>query len=847
MSPLNSSQGPGEATPRGERGPRKRLAWALAYASRGFLIHPLHSVRDGRCSCGGPKCTAWGKHPRLPKWPTRATREPDEIRAWWKRWPEANIGLLTGLGSGVIVLDVDPRNDGEASLAGLVASHGELPRTPQVRTGGGGLHVYFAAPEGEVNSWHPRVGLDLQGDGGRCIVLPPSSHRSGAEYQWVEGFDLDSVPLAPLPQWLLKPVSVARGRVGAVTTGGAERFGAQVGGVQSPWAESALRSECDAVEQTQMGTRNVALNKAAFSLGQLVPHLLNQGRVESSLLAAAAVCGLTEGDGEPAVRATIRSGLTSGMRQPREPQARGAVTTSAGRPTSRDPSSSTEAEVARPRCTFVIQGQKITLVDAAIDELMSGDEPTVFQRARELVRVVPGPARPQRDGRRSSAGSIVERLTEDALRNELARRARWIRRGRGGEVDVLPPEWLVRSIVAQANLPFPVLEGLVEAPIFRPDGSILDRPGYDPLTGLMYVPALEFPHAPAQPTPADTTAALQTLLDPIRDFPFREATDRAAAIAALLSVVARFAIKGCVPLFAVRATAPGTGKSLLVDVISLIATGRRAPRMSHESEDAETRKRILAIALEAERIVLLDNVYGSLGSPALAAALTAETWKDRLLGVSATAEAPLTTVWFATGNNVTFGKDLGRRVVNIDLDARLENPEDRPTVEFKYPDLCAYVEHSREELIIAALTVLRGYHVAGRPSHAVGPKLGSFEAWDDLIRGACCWVDLADPAGGRERIRQEDDSDRAALGEALSECQRAFGTLPFTVAQAVRGADSDRALADALLELSGRERLDGRTLGNALRVARGRIVDGLKFGTAGKEHKTTRWCVEEAS
>src|ERR1051325_1260864 len=308
MSQFNDPPGQREElTPGDEQTPSRMLGWALAYAARGFLVRPLHTARAGHCSCGKRECSASGKHPRLPKWPSRATTESQEIRAWWTRWPEANIGLLTGARSGVIVLDIDPRNDGDASLASLEARYGKLPETPRVRTGGGGLHVYFAAPASEVSSGHPGSGLDLQGDGGRCVVLPPSLHRSGAEYRWVEGLSLDSVSLAPLPPWLLRPVGAGRAGTASKTHRPIERLETRGAASTSPWPESALRAECDAVAHAPAGTRNAALNKAAFNLGQLVPHLLEEARVESSLLAAAATCGLIEDDGEPAVRATLRS------------------------------------------------------------------------------------------------------------------------------------------------------------------------------------------------------------------------------------------------------------------------------------------------------------------------------------------------------------------------------------------------------------------------------------------------------------------------------------------------------------------------------------------------------------
>jgi hypothetical protein len=268
--------------------------------------------------------------------------------------------------------------------------------------------------------------------------------------------------------------------------------------------------------------------------------------------------------------------------------------------------------------------------------------------------------------------------------------------------------------------------------------------------------------------------------------------------------------------------------------------------MSHERDGSEMRKRILAIALEGTPVVLLDNIDGRLGSPSLAAALTAETWADRILGLSTRVEARLTSVWLVTGNNLWFQGDLGRRVIPVDMDAMREHPEDRPADTFMHPALCEYVELERPRLVTASLTLLRGYHLAGRPPHGRGGSMGSFEAWDGFVRGACVWVGLADPAGGRDRVRQEDDADRAALSAALSACKQTFGPRGFTASEAARAAEGNRDLADALLELTGRDKLDGRSIGNALRGVRGRIVEGSKFGTSGREHRTTRWRVESA-
>jgi hypothetical protein len=147
---------------------------ALDYAARGWCVLPLHDVQAGRCSCAkGAACGTPGKHPRIDKWGERASSDAGLVAGWWKHWPSANVGILTGRRSGLLVLDVDPRHGGDDALAELEAEHGKLPETPLVLTGGGGLHYYFAHPGGEVRSVELAHGLELKGDGS-FVVAPPS-------------------------------------------------------------------------------------------------------------------------------------------------------------------------------------------------------------------------------------------------------------------------------------------------------------------------------------------------------------------------------------------------------------------------------------------------------------------------------------------------------------------------------------------------------------------------------------------------------------------------------------------------------------------------------------------------
>jgi hypothetical protein len=127
----------------------------------------------------------------------------DEIRAWFRHWPSANVGIVTGAVSDLIVIDVDVHHDGEESLATLQRTHGDLPATIGALTGGGGRHVYLRHPGGLVHNMVGLVaGIDVRGDGG-LVVAPPSIHPSGRAYRWHPSHGPDEITLADVPDWLL--------------------------------------------------------------------------------------------------------------------------------------------------------------------------------------------------------------------------------------------------------------------------------------------------------------------------------------------------------------------------------------------------------------------------------------------------------------------------------------------------------------------------------------------------------------------------------------------------------------------------------------------------------------------
>ena len=125
----------------------------------------------------------------------------EQIRRWGRRWPDANVGVVTGAVSGLVVLDVDPRHGGGDSLAVLEGIHGVIPHTVESLTGGGGQHLYFRHPGTVIPCRSIAPGLDIKGDGG-LVVSPPSTHISGRLYGWESGCAPGETPLADLPSWL---------------------------------------------------------------------------------------------------------------------------------------------------------------------------------------------------------------------------------------------------------------------------------------------------------------------------------------------------------------------------------------------------------------------------------------------------------------------------------------------------------------------------------------------------------------------------------------------------------------------------------------------------------------------
>ncbi len=494
--------------------------------------------------------------------------------------------------------------------------------------------------------------------------------------------------------------------------------------------------------------------------------------------------------------------------------------------------------------TILIGPDEHRVNDAAIEALTRDD--AVFQRAGSLVTIRRVEAMVSRGLKRQPGTPTITAIPPATLRELMTRNARWAKVNAKGEtVRAHPPDWSVNAVAARGEWPgIRTLGAVVEAPTLRDDGTVLETPGYDPLSGLFYAPDGTFPPIPGRPTRDDARRAADELFEIVCDFPFSGPEHRAAWLAGLLTLPARFATNGSVPLFMVDANCPGAGKGKLVDLCSIVATGRMVSKIDLPDSNEEVRKMLLTVAMEGDRLVCLDNVAGTFGGSALDSAPTAGTIKGRILGKSQmTPELPMVATFYGTGNNVAYKGDFLRRVVPI----RLESPNERPECRtgFKYPDLLGHAADSRGRLLVAALTILRGWFHAGCPDAGLTP-FGSFEEWSRIVRGAVHWAVGVDPLLTREGLVENDPESlsRLALVEGWAELPDARNGV--TVAGALdylrRCPDDLQTLRAALMaNARGADLPDGRSIGYRLRAVRGRVVNGKKLERVSHRAGVVAW------
>jgi hypothetical protein len=496
------------------------------------------------------------------------------------------------------------------------------------------------------------------------------------------------------------------------------------------------------------------------------------------------------------------------------------------------------------RPTIHLSGEPSDLLEQAIGALVDANEPpTVFVRGGRLHRFV----------RDENARGRLEPMSDAATRVALERSARFLKGGGGGSESeprsVPAPGHLIESVAAVGEWPdLPAVEAVVEAPVLRSDGTVLDEPGYDEATRLYYDPdpALRLPVIPEQPSGEDVTAALALLRDELLvDFPFASDADRANALALLLTPIVRQRVS-LAPLCVIDAPRAGSGKGLLTSITALIATGRPAPVMAAPSDEAEWGKSLTALLDMGCTLIFIDEA-ATLRSAKLGAALTASDHQDRRLGKTEIIRVPQRATWIAAGNNVQLGGDLPRRSYRVRIDAQVARPWTRSG--FRHPNLERWTAQHRGELLAALLTLARAWHVAGRPKAPDLPALGSFEAWAATVGGILRHAGVEGFLGNLAELYDQNDEEARSWEVFLRAVGDVFDDGAFSTADLAREIGQVETLADALPEdlAAAQERKSfSQVLGKALK----RRVD-TRYGDAGLRiirgaqgtDNTARWCI----
>jgi putative DNA primase/helicase len=490
-------------------------------------------------------------------------------------------------------------------------------------------------------------------------------------------------------------------------------------------------------------------------------------------------------------------------------------------------------------------GKLPQIVDACVAALAAHRALDVFCFSGGLARLVEedvgAGAAPRLRPHPLSKASARDLLTRICAFEKAMRRGKeevWV------ETDC--PADVAEALLARGEwLGVRILRGIVSTPQLRADGSIAQAEGFDEASGLLLdFRDVVFPLVPETPTKAEAARALDQLKALIRGYLWAGAEDgpdsdaarqnRAAALALFLTAAIRRTLPKA-PGFLVDATAPGSGKGKLIDVAAIIATGAPAEIVTMKEAKEETPKVIDAALLSGAPILALDDVEPKhLQCSALRGLITAEATRVRPMSTSAFPSARANLLVTATGNGIALARDMVRRFIVIQIDPRTERPEDRV---FDF-DPVAEALAQRPALVVACLTILRAYHIAGAPPQK-GASTGSFDAWAAQVRDPLLWLGEADPVATTHRMRGSDPA-REELAMMMQAWGGAFGVRPTPVAQAMKSRNE--ALQDAIAAIGCAHR--PRDLGDWLRRHKGRRLEGLRFLPEGQTAGATRWRLE---
>lgn len=498
------------------------------------------------------------------------------------------------------------------------------------------------------------------------------------------------------------------------------------------------------------------------------------------------------------------------------------------------------------RETIIMSGGNLSaIVDQAENALIELGTP-IYQRGEELVRPIKlGQEKSESGIKRTPGATVLHSVTGPWLIEQMGQAASWItiRRTPKDEVIETPhdpfPKYATTLLNRVGHWKFPVLRAVITCPTLDRDGRIIETPGYDPLSALF----LDFEHGsfppiPRSPSKEDAKGALDLLLRPLRGFPWASPQAKSVALSAMLTGLVRPSLRTS-PLHGFDAPTAGTGKSLLAEIPGLLAMGVKPPAMSQGKTPEEDEKRLSTILHAGDPVILVDNCEQAITGDFLCSMLTQETVQARILGQSERRILPCTALVLVTGNNLTFAGDISRRSLVCRLDAKEERPDQR---KFDF-DCQLEVIQSRPALVVAGLTVLLAYHLAGRPADLT--PMGSFNDYE-WVRGALVWLGEADPAATREAIL-DSDPRKNELIEIMKLWATVYGNKPVVIGDISNFALGDlngQALKNALTDIACQNRTwSSKSVGKWMSRNKGKIISGKHFQRIEGNH--TAWSLDE--
>jgi len=344
------------------------------------------------------------------------------------------------------------------------------------------------------------------------------------------------------------------------------------------------------------------------------------------------------------------------------------------------------------------------------------------------------------------------------------------------ESSVNCPEDLAKRIFSDKNwVGIPRIVAVSKYPTLTSTGRIIQKAGLDRESGVYVVSRPnDWLDVPELLSKFDVARAKVELKSIFKEYSFiRGDEGLAGCIALVLTGVARSAIDGPVPMFVAEATTPGAGKTMLIDLASIIATGEPAA-MTTRVNSVETQKVIVSTIRAGGTWVVLDNERQGcvFACPNIASVLTSHSVVGRVLGKSENFTAKNRLMICATGNQLTFSNEICRRTLLIEIGKQAGR-------EWEVPDLRKHVREIQPDLLRAALILLK-HGLDGKPLKK--QPLESFEAWSDMVRRAvirCCKQDpcaLVDAAISRDA---DEDANQLLAAAFIVLIREAIRKAPF--------------------------------------------------------------------